>query len=242
MTENDALQPISYPVALAAAAGLKAELEATKIIRHPGEVGRSRENLLREFLASFCGQDFQFDTGFVFDAHGRMSRQQDIVIYRNSYHPIFKVGRINHFPIESVAAVIEVKSTLGSRNAMNDAMDNIASVKALDRTGKGKNYVVARGRPEVLDPNQHEHQVFSAIAMLGGMGGAAAVSTVADWCESHERSQWPNGIVSAFEYSIFYILRVNCRAVIIWSHSESAQLSHLILRILQFRFLISSDS
>lgn len=87
---------------------------------------------------------------------------------------------------------------------MIDAMDSIASVKTLDRTGKGKNYIVAGGRQEVLDPNLHEHQVFSAITMLGGMGGATAVSIAADWCESHERSQWPNGIVSTFEYSIFY--------------------------------------
>jgi hypothetical protein len=174
------------------------------MVRHPGEVGRSRENVLREFLESFCPRGFEFGTGFVFDAHGRMSRQQDIIIYRNSYHPIFNIGGIHHYPVESVVAVIEVKSNLDSRASINDALNCIASVKGLDRTGKGRNYIVAGGVQAVLDANLHEHQIFSAVTMMSGSKSSTTVDVVADWCRSHQRTVWPNAVVSAFEYSVFY--------------------------------------
>jgi hypothetical protein len=201
---DDAQGPISYAVALAAATELKARVEATKIIRHPGEVGRARENVLREFLVSFCPRGFEFGTGFVFDAAGNMSRQQDIVIYRNSYQPVFNVGGIQNFPVECVVAVIEVKSSLNSQAPMNDALDGIATVKSLDRTGNGRNYVVAGGMQLVLNPKLHEHQIFSAVVMLGGMRSSRAIEIAAEWCRSHDRTLWPNGIVSAYEYSAYY--------------------------------------
>lgn len=204
MTAEDSGPPISYAVALAAAEELKAKVDAAKVIPHRGEVGRARENILREFLVSFCPRGFEFGTGFVFDATGRISRQQDIVIYRNSYHPIFNVGGIANYPVESVVAVIEVKSVLDSRMSMNDALDCIAWVKRLDRTGNGKNYVVAGGMQLVLDPKLHEHQVFSAVVMLGGMKSSATIKVITDWCRSQNRAQWPNSVVSAFEYSAYY--------------------------------------
>lgn len=205
MSADNTQTPVSYAVALAAAAELQARIEATRIIGHPAEVGRARENILRQFLVSFCPKGFEFGSGFVFDAHGDMSRQQDIVVYRDSYHPIFNVGGVLYFPVESIAAVIEVKSSLGGRERLNDALDCIASVKKLDRTGNGLNYVVAGGTKAVLDPGIHEHQIFSAVAStLSGMPSRTAVETFAQWCESHDRSCWPNWFTSAFDYSIYF--------------------------------------
>jgi hypothetical protein len=195
--------PISFAVALAAANELRLRLEASSVVRHPGEVGRVRENLLREFLASFCPRGFELGTGFVFDANGNISNQQDIVIFRNSYYPIFNVGGLQHFPAESVVAVLEVKSSLGTRELKN-ALDGIGSVKKLDRTGGGKNYIVASGMQLVLDPQMHEHQIFSAIVAMSGMASSRATQVVAQWCRTHERTQWPNSVVSAFDYSIYY--------------------------------------
>jgi hypothetical protein len=200
---TDALRPISFPVALAAANELRLRLEASSVVRHPGEVGRARENLLREFLASFCPRGFELGTGFVFDANGDISNQQDIVIFRNSYYPIFNVGGLQNFPVESVVAVLEVKSSLGTRE-LNNALDCIGSVKKLDRTGGGKNYIVASGMKLVLDPQMHEHQIFSAVVAMGGMASLTAVRAVAKWCRTRERTQWPNSVVSAFDYSVYY--------------------------------------
>ena len=42
------------------------------------------------------------DTGFVIDAAGGVSKQIDIVIYRTSYHPVFEIGGVKYFLVESV--------------------------------------------------------------------------------------------------------------------------------------------
>lgn len=199
----DDLRPISFQVALAAANELKLRLDASSIVRHPGEVGRVRENLLREFLASFCPRGFELGTGFVFDARGNISNQQDIVIFRNSYYPIFNIGGLQHFPVESVVAVLEVKSALGGRE-LSRALDCVASVKELDRTGDGINYIVAGGMQLILDPNMHGHQIFSAVVGMSGMSSLSATRAVAEWCRGHQRTQWPNGVISAFDYSVYY--------------------------------------
>jgi hypothetical protein len=204
MSLGDPQEPISYAVTLAAANELKAKVEASKVVGHHGEAGRARENILREFLASFCPRGFGLETGFVFDANARVSRQQDIIIYRRSSHPIFNVGGVQYFPIESVAAVLEVKSGLNSRKALNDALNCIASVKELDRTGKGLNYIIAGDTQRALDLNRHEHQVFSAVIMMGGLTDSNALDVVAQWCRDHDRKQWPNNVASAFDYSIYY--------------------------------------
>ena len=205
MDKNDTHQSVSYAVALAAANELRDTIEATKVIEHPTEVGRARENVIRNFLASFCPKDFEFGSGFVFDTHGSISRQQDIVVYRDSYHPIFNIGGIGYFPVESVAAVMAVKSSLGSRSVLNDALDSLASVKKLDRTGGSLNYVVADDARALLERQVHEHQIFSAVVTtMSGLYSPIAVEATAQWCESHDRTQWPNWLTSAFDYSIYY--------------------------------------
>jgi hypothetical protein len=196
--------PISGAVALAAVRELQARMEVSSNISHPGEAGRARENLIREFLETFCPKGFTLSTGFVFDAQGAVSRQQDIVIFRDSYHPVFRIGGISYFPIESVAAVIEVKSAITSVALLQDALDCIASVKRLDRTGKGKNYVVNGNMQYPFKTQLHDHQVFSSIVALKGTASSTAVRTVAQWCRGNKREEWPNWIVSVFEYSIGY--------------------------------------
>jgi hypothetical protein len=201
--------PISGAVALAAVRELQARMEVSSNISHPGEAGRARENLIREFLATFCPKGFTLSTGFVFDADGAVSRQQDIVIFRDSYHPVFRIGGISYFPIESVAAVIEVKSAITSVTLLQDALNCISSVKRLDRTGKGRNYVVNGNLQYPLMLQRHNHQIFSAIVTLKGLTSSTAVRSVAQWCRENKREEWPNWIVSAFEYSIGYITSSN---------------------------------
>lgn len=116
------------------------QLELVNAIAHPGENGRARETIIRSFLQKFVPRGFGIDTGFVVDAHGTMSKQVDIVIYRDDYHPVFEIGGVRHFMVESVAAVIENKARVESRKVLGSALDNLRSVKGLDRTGGGRNH------------------------------------------------------------------------------------------------------
>ena len=75
-------------------------LNGAKHVKHPGESGRARENIVAVALRGFIPDAYGVSTGFVIDAVGGISRQQDIVIYRRGYHPVFTVGDIHHFMVE----------------------------------------------------------------------------------------------------------------------------------------------
>jgi methionine synthase I (cobalamin-dependent) len=85
-----------------------------------------------------------------------------VVVYRTDYAPVFESGGVKHFLVESVVAVLEVKAAIKSKARLTEALDNVASsVKALDRTNRGRNRVIverlAAGRTE---RENHLHQVF----------------------------------------------------------------------------------
>lgn len=191
----------------AQAAEARARLDAANLITHPGERGRAREKALKRFLREIAPRGFDVDTGFVIDSNGGQSRQQDLVFVRRDYHPVFRVSGIPFFPVESVAAVVEVKSMLNSQT-LNDALDNGASVKRLDRTGGGDNYLLvggAGGAPQgAVDPTRHEHQVFTMVVAGDSVGHAALANGVQRYIAGIPRETWPNMISVAGKFSIAY--------------------------------------
>jgi len=122
--------------------GVLSELSLSKSIEHSGESGRAREKIITNFLKRILPSKYKVDTGFVIDAVGGISKQIDVVIYRDSYHSVLEIGEIKYFMVESVVAVIEVKATIKDKATLNQALQNIKSVKTLDRSNEGKNSVV----------------------------------------------------------------------------------------------------
>lgn len=118
------------------------ELSLSKSIAHSGESGRAREKIIINFLKKILPSKYKVDTGFVIDAVGGISKQIDVVIYRDNYHSVLEIGEVKYFMVESVVAVIEVKATIKDKATLHQALQNIKSVKALDRSNKGKNDVV----------------------------------------------------------------------------------------------------
>lgn len=71
---------------------------------------------------------------FVVDAEGRVSQQQDIVIYDGQFAPTFLVlGETQFIPVESVYAVLEVKTTM-NRETVLYAGEKAASVRHLSHS------------------------------------------------------------------------------------------------------------
>lgn len=86
-------------------------------IVHPSEKGYMVEQLSRHLVERFTPYRFGIGAGFIIDNTDWISRQIDIVVYdKLSGIPFFPEGDISLFPIEMVAAVIEVKSTFTSDN------------------------------------------------------------------------------------------------------------------------------
>jgi hypothetical protein len=165
-------------------------------ISHPGESGRARENVLAAYLRQLLPKEFSVDTGFVFDASGKISKQIDIVIYRADYYPVFEIGGIKHYIVESVVAAIENKASIASQESLSSALENIKSVKQLDRTGSGKNYILlGRNQGGPVNPRDFCHQIFGAIATENSLARDGLKDGLLKFLHENDRRWWPNTYV-----------------------------------------------
>ena len=182
------------------------ELNLAKSISHPGESGRAREQVIEGFLRRLIPSDFSISTGFVIDTAGSISRQVDLVIYRNTYHPVMEIGGVKHFMIESVAAVIENKASIKTKKRLRDALDNIKSVKSLDKTAGGTNYLVVGGtKGDMVDPNNFKTQVFGAVVTEQSMSKPVFATTLLDFLQANGREVWPNLYIDVHEFAAQYL-------------------------------------
>jgi hypothetical protein len=179
------------------------QLELARTIKHPGESGRARENILRQYIRELVPESLGIDTGFVIDARGAISKQIDIVIYRTDYYPIFHIGGIKHFLVEGVIAVIENKAGITSVTELQEAFDNISSVKTLDRTGNGRHIVLDTLRSPV-DRSDFRHQVFGAIVTQQSLAKEHLKAEFVNFVKSRSRNEWPNLYVDVNGFSMYY--------------------------------------
>ncbi len=189
---------------VAAADNMRAELQL-RLLPHPGELGTAREQIVREFLSAHLPRRFDVSTGFAFDCTGRLSRQLDIVIFDANVCPRFNIpGGKSLFPCEAIVAVGQVKSAVTGKDKLKHAIENLASVKALDRSANGTAYDTRYG--EKLSPSaNHLHQIFGFLLVIGD---AMAPETMADVlleeAFSTTVSCLPNAIIALDRYLVTY--------------------------------------
>lgn len=101
---------------------------------HPGTQGNSTEIHWKTMLENHLPIRYKVSSGFVIDSEGKISQQQDIIIYDRQYSPLLfhDAGNL-YIPAESVYAVLEVKPTLNADN-VKYAGEKIQSVRDLYRT------------------------------------------------------------------------------------------------------------
>lgn len=86
-------------------------------VKQDGEKGAFREFFVAQLIRPFMPPHFGIGSGIVGDFWERQSRQSDVIIYdRRLLPPILLAGDRGIFPIDSVLAVIEVKSCLVARD------------------------------------------------------------------------------------------------------------------------------
>lgn len=84
--------------------------------KHWGEDGRYKEIILSEKLREYLPENVLIGTGFVMCEHNSTTTQIDVIIYRNDIPVLFKKENFVIVTKESVLGIIEVKTTLSSRN------------------------------------------------------------------------------------------------------------------------------
>lgn len=183
------------------------KLELSKLIEHPAESGRAREQIITDYFRAILPKSVKIGTGFVIDARGGVSKQIDVLIFRDDYHPVITVGNVNYFMAESVVAVIEVKASINSNKTLNQALENIKSVKCLDRTNNGFNSIISGGRNVgKVHPDRFEHQIFGAILTESSLSTESLMEAFQYFFQSNpDMSEWPNMYVDVRGSSFRYI-------------------------------------
>ncbi len=100
---------------------------------HSGERGRNNEAVVGEFLKRHLPTQYTVSTGKVVGVGGKESGQVDLIIHDRLTTPAFvDAHEWSLVPIESVHAVISVKTTL-TKPELRDAMKSIETVRSLPR-------------------------------------------------------------------------------------------------------------
>lgn len=101
-------------------------------LRHPGMKGDAGEEALRTFLRKYLPKRYNVGQGKVVDFTGRESKQTDIIIADAASTVPLYVDAVNMIvPIESVYAVVEVKTSLTSQS-LSDGIANLLSFHELE--------------------------------------------------------------------------------------------------------------
>jgi hypothetical protein len=171
--------------------------ELAKEIEHSQESGQAREHALIGQLRKYLPQRVAVDRGFVIDASGKTSKQQDVIIYDRTVGTVFEIESVKYYPCESVIAVGEVKASINSSERMRDALDKIRSVKELDRSNGGKNRIVTGPgisfEPFKFDPaNEYRDQIFGFIFTSGSLERDTLIGLMQEFNKANPKQVWPN--------------------------------------------------
>jgi len=182
-----------------------------KILGHPGEVGTGRENVLKSILTKYIPKRYAIDSGFVIDALNGKSEQMDIVIYEANYTPVFEIVEGNRFfPCETVVAVGQVRTTIGSRKALKKCLNNIKSVKELDRSNKGTALPITGPGISATDlvhfnpSKEFRDQIFGFIFCSSSISACLMVDELKEFNKQNEPRLWTNLIVNYRNFLIEY--------------------------------------
>jgi hypothetical protein len=105
---------------------------ALELIVHKPTRGTLAEDVLREIIDAFLPGQWASHSGFVVNDEHAPSSQLDIVVYDQlAGTPLYRDANVVVLPTGARPVVVEVKSVL-DKQALFDALDNVASVKSME--------------------------------------------------------------------------------------------------------------
>jgi hypothetical protein len=101
------------------------------IKKHSSTIGLLTEEILRTFLKNYLPKRVTVEQGFVRSKTGRLSKQCDIIIYdSHNYAPFYRINDVVVVPVDSVIAIIEVKTTL-NKSIFRDTLIYFHDIKEI---------------------------------------------------------------------------------------------------------------
>lgn len=115
-------------------------------VEHDGVMGVLREGLIEALIQPLLMAPYKAGTGVIIDAVGNQSGQCDIIVYDESiFHPLYLNRGAGIYPIESVMAVLEIKSTL-KLDSIRQSIDISKALKQMKMTRPSE-----KGKPRFWD-------------------------------------------------------------------------------------------
>jgi hypothetical protein len=205
----------------------------------PGIIGGVREFGVKQKLESILPKMIGLGSGCIIDTTGCASNQTDIVLYEKNICPIFSIAndpQATYFPCESVIAVGEIKSGLGTKE-LNDAVNKIASVKKLHRFTENPNSfrrlnstVAAEGMPEEgFDQVRNYHdQIFGFILCKEfTLKSETLLKNYLEACRKHPAHLSPNALISLKDGLVLFTDRgtsaenmYDANKIVLYKHPE----------------------
>jgi hypothetical protein len=176
-----------------------------RLVPHRGEQGAARENVVREFLRSHLPSRFDVSSGFVFDSHGAVSSQIDIIVADAMVTPRFEVaGGVRFYPCESVVAVGQVKTHCDSRRKAWDALCNLRSVSTLDRSAGGRALCDRSGVP-IDHKREHLDRIFTFLLVIDKVLDADSMrEVILEYVQRSDSHTWPSIVFALGRYLATY--------------------------------------
>ena len=113
---------------------LRSSFKASAAVDHGGVKGGVREVFVKKLLSGLLHPDFEVGSGICVDRMGNQSPQCDVVIYDRSVVPTLFMEEQPFIPIDSVADIIEVKSSL-TNEEIADCIKKAAKLYELTTVG-----------------------------------------------------------------------------------------------------------
>ena len=130
---------------------------------HPGEFGRYREHICKDFFKFIVPSRLDIGQGFIINTFNNVSHQCDIVLYYYKSTPLLEsTERQFFYPVESVAAVGEIKSVL-TKTLLKETINKLAEVKILREQVKNPT-IIKKERGIIYNPKDDWYdQIFTFI-------------------------------------------------------------------------------
>lgn len=118
------------------------QANALSTIKHKPTKGQLREIFTQNFLKHFLPEYLNIGSGVIINNQGDQSKETDIIIYDNRLLPAFLFGSdLNIFPIESVVAIVEVKSFLNQQSLVKAEKD---AKYLMNKIRKNNNWLIGQ--------------------------------------------------------------------------------------------------
>ncbi|MCY9661290.1 hypothetical protein P5G65_01415 [Paenibacillus chondroitinus] len=111
--------------------------------------GNHLELVMSKLLKDFIPKKYTLGTGVVFDPSGKQSLQSDVVIWDEQNYPRIEQYGHNLFFVESVKAVLEIKTNFSSNN-MKDIINKCERVNELFPIRPSRRTVFNKARDVLL--------------------------------------------------------------------------------------------